>query len=129
MALENTAILVGVKAQHGEWVASRGGAITIHEPTLTAQSIGDVNIVLFPADRLGELADANALAKIPNETVMPPKPVVPGDGSGESDRSGDEREAGRYVPVHGHRAGDIATRSPVMATIAWPCPAAVRRSC
>ncbi len=43
-----------------------------------------------PADRLGELVDANALAKIPNESVMPPKPVVSGDGPGEPDRSSGE---------------------------------------
>ena len=29
-ALENTAILAGVKAQTGEWVASRGGKVAIH---------------------------------------------------------------------------------------------------
>jgi multiple sugar transport system substrate-binding protein len=89
-ALENTAILAGVTAQRGEWVASRGGKISIHEPPLSVQSVGEVDILLFPADRLGELVDANALAKIPNEMVMPPKPAESGDGSGDPDRSSGE---------------------------------------
>ena len=41
--------------------------------------------MLFPADRLGDLVDAGALAKIPNEAVFPPKPA--------ETEAGDERPA------------------------------------
>ncbi len=101
-ALGNSALLAGARAQRGEWVASRGGEIAIHEVPLSVQSVGDVDILLFPADRIGELVDANVLAKISNETVMPPKPVEAGDGSGEPDRSSEEpkpEDTFRYMDI------------------------------
>jgi multiple sugar transport system substrate-binding protein len=88
-ALECAEILEGVKAQRGDWQASRGGEISI-EPPVSVQSVKDVDVLIFPGDRLGELVDVNTLAKIPNETVMPPKPSASGDQTGEPDRSTSE---------------------------------------
>src|SRR5262245_11951607 len=78
-ALDEPGLLAGVTAQRGEWVASRGGEIIIHEQPVTLESVGEVDILLFPGDRLGDLIDAGRLAAIPNEAVMPP---APGDRPG-----------------------------------------------
>jgi len=74
-ALDDVAILTGVTPQRGEWAASRGGEISIREQPLTLDSLSTVDVVLFPAQRLGDLVDQRALAAIPNASVMPPKPA------------------------------------------------------
>src|SRR6516165_8150793 len=48
-ALDDAAILAGVTAQRGEWVASRGGDISIQEQPLSLESIATADLVLFPA--------------------------------------------------------------------------------
>jgi multiple sugar transport system substrate-binding protein len=72
-ALDDQAILAGVTLQRGEWEASRSGQVTILEEPVSVESIQTVDVVLFPAQRLGDLVDAGALAVIPDEAVMPPK--------------------------------------------------------
>ena len=69
-ALEETGLLAGVVANRGEWDASRGGKIQVVEQALTLDKAGEVDILLFPGDRLGDLIDAGRLAAIPNESVM-----------------------------------------------------------
>ncbi len=86
-ALDHGEILTGVKALRGEWKASRGGEIEVVDPPVSIASVKDVDVLLFPGDRLGELVDADLLAKIPNEMVMPPKKVESGEVPGEPDRS------------------------------------------
>jgi multiple sugar transport system substrate-binding protein len=71
-ALDDAGLLAGVTANRGEWVASRGGEITIREQPVTLESAGAVDVLLFPGDQLGGLIDADLLAAIPNEAVMPP---------------------------------------------------------
>jgi len=74
-ALDDVAILAGVTPQRGEWEASRGGNISLREEPLALDSLATVDVVLFPAQRLGDLVDQGALAVIPNAAVMPPKPA------------------------------------------------------
>jgi multiple sugar transport system substrate-binding protein len=71
-ALDEAGLLAGVNSQRGEWVASRGGEIVIREQPVSIESAGEVDVLLFPGDRLGDLIDAGLLAPIPNEAVMPP---------------------------------------------------------
>jgi multiple sugar transport system substrate-binding protein len=73
-ALDEPALLVGVTARSGEWKASRGGEIALLEKPVSLESAGEVDVLLFPGDRLGDLIDAGRLAAIPNEAVMPPAP-------------------------------------------------------
>jgi len=74
-ALDDVRIMVGVTPQRGEWEASRGGNLSIHEEPLTLDSLSTVDVVVFPAQRLGDLVDQSALAVIPDDRVMPPKPA------------------------------------------------------
>ena len=73
-ALDDAAILAGVAPQRGEWEASRHGSITIRDELITLETLTAVDVVLFPSQRFGDLVDAGALATIPNEAVLPPKP-------------------------------------------------------
>jgi multiple sugar transport system substrate-binding protein len=86
----------------GEWVATRGGAITLMEKPQTSDAPADWDVLIFPADRLGDLVDAGALAKIPNETVMPPRPKEPDEADGESSPSAEEavrEDTFRYMDI------------------------------
>lgn len=103
--LENPGLLTGVTAQRGEWVASRGGEIAIIDQPLSLQSVGEADVLLFPADRLGELVNSGALATISNDEVMPPAPVVAGDGSGERER---DRSSDQSIPDDPFKYMDIA---------------------
>ena len=84
-ALDNPAILTGVSLLRGEWEASRGGEIAIALKPVAAESPLAADILIFPGERLGDLVDAGALAVIPNDAVMPPKPARP-DASDPVDR-------------------------------------------
>lgn len=83
-AMDDVPILAGIAPQRGEWEASRRGEVVIREEPVTLQTVSEVDIVLFPAQRLGDLVDAGALAKIPNVAVVPPKP--PENEAGDRDR-------------------------------------------
>jgi multiple sugar transport system substrate-binding protein len=84
-ALDDPAILGGVTVQRGEWEASRGGSVSIVDEPLNLQSLSTADIVIFPAQRLGDLVDERALATIPSAAVMPPKPVRSPDDSLQDD--------------------------------------------
>jgi multiple sugar transport system substrate-binding protein len=69
--LDDAAILAGVNAQRGEWVASRRGEIMIQEQPLSLDSVASADLVVFPAQRMGDLVDAGLLSSIANEAVVP----------------------------------------------------------
>jgi multiple sugar transport system substrate-binding protein len=73
-ALDDAAILVGVSAQRGEWVASRGGEISIQEQPQSLESASASDLLVFPAQRMGDLVDAGFLRSIPNDVVVPRRP-------------------------------------------------------
>jgi multiple sugar transport system substrate-binding protein len=83
-ALGDVAILAGVSPQCGEWRASRQGDISIHDQSLTLETLSSIDVVLFPAQELGELVNAGVLAPIPNSAVLPPKP--PEDETGNQEQ-------------------------------------------
>jgi multiple sugar transport system substrate-binding protein len=71
-ALGNAAILEGLAAQRGEWVASRQGELVLWpEPLASIEERGVVDLLIFPAQALGDLVDAQALEHIPNDVVEP----------------------------------------------------------
>ena len=80
-ALDDGAILAGVSPQRGEWQASRHGEIAIRDEPLTLETLSNIDVVLFPAQRLGDLVDAGVLAPIPNAAVRPPRPADEDTGS------------------------------------------------
>jgi multiple sugar transport system substrate-binding protein len=60
--------MAGLSAQRGEWVASRGGDITVKE------NLSDLDLLIFPGQELGNLVDAELLEIIPNQMVLPSRP-------------------------------------------------------
>jgi multiple sugar transport system substrate-binding protein len=73
-AIGDPPILASVSPLLGEWQASRKGSLSILAEPITLESISTPDVLLFPAQRLGDLVDAGALAIIPNSMVLPPKP-------------------------------------------------------
>ena len=104
-SLEDAGPLGGVVSQRGEWVHSRGGEITIRERPETIESAGEVDVLIFPGNRLGELLDAGRLEAIPNEAVMPAK--RPDEVRAETGRSSSEETPAPEDPFD---YMDIATR-------------------
>jgi multiple sugar transport system substrate-binding protein len=81
-AVGDPAILAGLSAQRGEWVASRGGEISISEqPADSPERLSEADLVIFPGQEMGNLVDADVLETIPNQAVLPPQP--PEDESGK----------------------------------------------
>ena len=84
-ALDDAAILAGVVSPTG-----RVGGITPRrhsDPRRTGHpgiAVANIDVVLFPAQRLGDLVNAGVLAPIPNAAVLPPKPAE--DEHGNQDR-------------------------------------------
>ncbi|QEH37277.1 Bacterial extracellular solute-binding protein [Aquisphaera giovannonii] len=71
-ALGDPAILAGLAAHRGEWVATRGGEVVIRqEPIPSVDQVSSVDVLVFPGQELGNLVDAQALEAIPNEQVIP----------------------------------------------------------
>ena len=94
-AIDEAGLLAGVTAHGGEWKASREGAIAIREQPVTLGTATEVDVLLFPGDRLGDLIDADLLAAIPNEAVMPParEATVPGEPSRSEETAGETKPA------------------------------------
>ena len=71
-AIDDAAILAGVAQQLGEWEASRHGDIQIRDEPVTPESLGDVDVVIFSAQRLGDLVNAGVLAQFPTRPFCLP---------------------------------------------------------
>jgi multiple sugar transport system substrate-binding protein len=70
--LGDPAVLTGLVAQRGEWIASRHGEISISdEPVGSLESLPDIDVLIFSSQDLGNLADAYLIEAIPNEIVLP----------------------------------------------------------
>ncbi|WP_435009145.1 ABC transporter substrate-binding protein [Tundrisphaera lichenicola] len=72
------AILPSVKAQQGEWMAQTGAELSIRDEPVDPKAPGDVDILVFPGDRMGELVDIKALAILPDSEILPPEPTAEG---------------------------------------------------
>lgn len=58
----------------GEWQESRGAEATVNAKTVEPPAAQGADVLLFPADRMGDLVDARALAVLPESVVRPPAP-------------------------------------------------------
>ena len=103
-ALDEKGLLDGVVSQRGEWIASRGGEIAIVEKPVAVESAGEVDVLVFPGDRLGDLIEAGRLEAIPNGYVMPATGA--GEGLVEAVRPPDGETKDSEDPFD---YGDIAT--------------------
>jgi multiple sugar transport system substrate-binding protein len=102
-ALGDPAILAGVTPQRGEWEASRHGSLAIHDEPVSVETLANIDVVLFPAERLGDLMNAGVLAPIPNASVLPPRPAETETGNDER-----PRERGESAPEDTFQYMDIA---------------------
>jgi multiple sugar transport system substrate-binding protein len=59
-------------AQRGEWEASRGGTCTVLQKPVEPNALGDLQVLVFRGDRLGDLIDIGALAVLPESAFQPP---------------------------------------------------------
>jgi multiple sugar transport system substrate-binding protein len=75
------ALLPSIRSQRGEWSARTGADLSVLdkpiEPGDLARSTADV--LVFPADRLGDLVEARSLAVLPDSLVLPPEPTAEGN--------------------------------------------------
>ncbi|WP_165250095.1 ABC transporter substrate-binding protein [Paludisphaera soli] len=86
-AVGDPAILPGVSAQRGEWMASRKGEVVVaSDAARTVADADDLDVLVFPGTELGGLVDRDLLEEIPNDVVLPPesdegarKPTEPDD--------------------------------------------------
>jgi multiple sugar transport system substrate-binding protein len=81
------ALLTTVIPQRGEWEASRGAACVVLETPVEPSAPGGAQVLIFRADRLGDLVDAGALSSLPESVVQPPPAPV------ENERDSDSRES------------------------------------
>jgi multiple sugar transport system substrate-binding protein len=94
-AVGDPAILAGVAAQRGEWMASRQGEIVVaSDAARTAETAGDLDVLVFAGEELGGLLDRDLLEEIPNDVVLPPSDEddkKPADSDDEEAAEGDFR--------------------------------------
>jgi multiple sugar transport system substrate-binding protein len=72
------AILPSVKAQQGEWMAQTGAELSIRDEPVDPKSAVDVDVLVFPGDRMGDLVDARTLAVLPDSELFPAQPTAEG---------------------------------------------------
>ena len=88
---DHPALLQSIGAQRGEWVARTGSELTLRAGSLDPDAVpAEVDLLVFPAERLGDLVDAGALAVLPESVVASPAasteaadPADPGARSAE----------------------------------------------
>ena len=75
------ALLPSIRSQRGEWTARTRADLEVLdkpiEPGDLARSTADV--LVFPADRLGDLVEARALVILPDSVVLSPEPTAEGN--------------------------------------------------
>jgi multiple sugar transport system substrate-binding protein len=94
---DSRGLLETVAAQRGEWAASQAAEVVIKGP-VDPGSLQGVDVLIFPAQRLGDLVDAGALAVLPEALVLPPAAKKADEAAGDSldsapARSGSREEA------------------------------------
>ena len=102
-ALHDSAILTGLRAERGEWQASRGAELTINdEPIRSLENLSDLDLLIFPGQELGGLVDADLLELIPNSLVVPARQED--DGTAKSERT----ESAEESPAEAFHYSDLA---------------------
>ncbi len=91
------ALLKTVGTQRGEWIAQTGAELVFRDGTVDPKSVGGVDVLVFPGDRIGDLVDAKALAVLPDALTNPPTPP-----------SGEDAPAEKATPADPFAFKDIA---------------------
>ena len=123
-AMDDPGILAGVTPQRGEWEASRHGSLAIHDEPVTLESLPNIDVVLFPAQRLGDLVDAGVLAPLPNTAVFPPRPAEtePGDDERQPNRADAATDdTFQYRDIAPAFREQVSRYGPERVALALPC--------
>ena len=69
------ALLPGLEAQRGEWVASSGADLSFRDDvSADPKALTALDVVIFPGVLLGYLVDRGALLVLPDDALRPPAP-------------------------------------------------------
>ncbi len=80
------ALLRSVAGQRGEWVAKTGSELVLRDGPIDLKAVGDeIDVLVFPGDRMGDLVDTKALAVLPELVVAPPPEPDPSADAGLTD--------------------------------------------
>ena len=72
------ALLPSVKAQQGEWMARTGAELEIRPEPVDPKSVGGVDVLVFPGERMGDLVDAGVLSALTDPEILPQEPTAEG---------------------------------------------------
>ena len=100
---DHPALLRSVAAQRGEWVARTGSELNLHEGPIDPAAVpSGVDLLIFPAERMGDLVDSQALAVLPESVVAPPtrstEEVDPANSGSKASETTDTLKFADVVP-------------------------------
>lgn len=103
-AVGDASVLPGLSAQRGEWTATRGAELAILPAAVEPGSTRGAAVLVFPGDRLGDLIDAGALARWPDDAVRLPSASTTADkstpdGTPEAEPAEDELQFADILPA------------------------------
>lgn len=98
-------LLVPLNAQRGEWEANRSGKLEVLSAPIPPDVAANarVDVLVFPGDLLGGLVDVDALATIPDETLLPPRAPEPAEGEESVEPVDDPFAANDILPAYRDR--------------------------
>jgi len=74
-AVGDVASLEAVKAWRSTWERETGGSVTFVPEAVEPADLKGAHVVLYPADRLGDMVDNRALGVLLDDSVRPPIPL------------------------------------------------------
>jgi hypothetical protein len=74
-AISDPGALTALKAWHPTWERETGGKVDFLPEVVDSSDLKGADIVLFPADHLGELVDRQKLSLLHDSAVRPPIPL------------------------------------------------------
>jgi multiple sugar transport system substrate-binding protein len=74
-AIDDSAALTALKAWHATWERETGGKVEFLPEVVDPSDLKSADVILYPADRMGELVDQKKLALLHDTVVRPPVPL------------------------------------------------------
>lgn len=74
-AIDDAAALTAIKAWHSTWERETGGKVEFIAEAVTPDDRKGADVLLYPANRMGDLVDRQALSLVHDSAVRPPIPL------------------------------------------------------
>ncbi len=71
------ALLPSIKSQRGEWSARTGAELVVLDRPVDPAAVRDVDVIVYPGDRMGDLVASGGLAPLPDSVIKPPEAPAP----------------------------------------------------